>query len=62
MGEGHPERRRETVIPVPYNDLATLRRVFEREGEHIAAVIIEPILGNAQGILPQQGFLDGSGR
>ncbi len=58
-GRGIPEAIKETVIPAVYNDLDGLRRIFEREGDHIAAVIIEPILGNAQGILPQQGFLDG---
>ncbi len=58
-GRGIPRAVAETVIPVPYNDLETLRRVFEREGEEIAAVLIEPVLGNAQGILPQEGFLAG---
>lgn len=58
-GRGIPEAIKDTVIPAVYNDLDGLRRIFEREGEHIAAVIIEPILGNAQGILPQQGFLEG---
>lgn len=58
-GRGIPEAIKETVIPVPYNDLVTLRRVFEDEGEQIAAVLIEPMLGNAQGILPRPGFLAG---
>ncbi len=58
-GRGIPAAITETVIPVPYNDLETLRRVFERDGEDIAAVIIEPVLGNAQGILPREGFLAG---
>ena len=58
-GRGIPEAIKETVIPAVYNDLDGLRRIFEREGEHIAAVIIEPILGNAQGILAQPGFLEG---
>jgi glutamate-1-semialdehyde 2,1-aminomutase len=56
FGRGIPQVITETVIPVPYNDLATLRRVFERDGDDIAGVIIEPILGNAQGILPSPGF------
>src|SRR5215210_3720785 len=55
-GRGIPAAITETVIPVPFNDLATLRKVFEREGESIAAVIVEPILGNAQAILPAEGF------
>ena len=58
-GRGIPEAVTQTVIPVPYNDLATLRRVFEAEGDDIAAVIIEPVLGNAQGILPKDGFHEG---
>jgi glutamate-1-semialdehyde 2,1-aminomutase len=47
------------VTPVPFNDLHTLRRVFERDGDDIAAVIIEPVLGNAQAILPREGFHEG---
>jgi glutamate-1-semialdehyde 2,1-aminomutase len=58
-GRGIPEAIKETVIPAVYNDLDGLRRIFEREGDQIAAVIIEPILGNAQGILPHRGFLEG---
>jgi glutamate-1-semialdehyde 2,1-aminomutase len=58
-GRGIPEAVTQTVIPVPYNDLATLRAVFEREGDDIAAVIVEPVLGNAQGILPRDGFHQG---
>ena len=58
-GRGIPQAITETVIPSPYNDLDALRRVFERDGEDIAAVIIEPVLGNAQGIMPQPGFLEG---
>lgn len=59
FGRGIPEAITDTVIPVPYNDLETLRRVFERYGDTIAAVIIEPILGNAQGIRPAEGFHQG---
>jgi glutamate-1-semialdehyde 2,1-aminomutase len=58
-GRGIPQIITETVIPAPYNDLEVLRRIFEREGESIAAVLIEPVLGNAQGITPRAGFLDG---
>jgi glutamate-1-semialdehyde 2,1-aminomutase len=58
-GRGIPKQITETVIPVPFNDLETLRRVFERDGDDIAGVIIEPILGNAQAILPREGFHQG---
>lgn len=55
-GRGIPSAVADTVIPVSYNDTATLQRVFEAEGDDIAGVIIEPVLGNAQGILPREGF------
>ena len=35
---------------------SVLRRLFEERGEEIAAIIVEPVLGNAQGILPKPGF------
>jgi glutamate-1-semialdehyde 2,1-aminomutase len=58
-GRGIPRAVSETVVPAVYNDLVGLRRILERDGERIAAVLIEPLLGNAQGILPRPGFLEG---
>jgi glutamate-1-semialdehyde 2,1-aminomutase len=55
-GRGIPEAVADTIIPARYNNLALLRRLFERDGADIAAVIVEPVLGNAQGILPEPGF------
>jgi glutamate-1-semialdehyde 2,1-aminomutase len=55
-GRGIPEAVARTVIPARYNEMAVLRRIFERQGDDIAAIIVEPVLGNAQGILPRPGF------
>ena len=55
-GRGIPQAIAETIIPAPFNDLDFLRRLFERRGEEIASVIVEPVLGNAQGIQPAPGF------
>ena len=55
-GRGIPQAVAETIIPARYNNLEVLRRLFEREGHDIAAIIVEPVLGNAQGIMPQPGF------
>ena len=55
-GRGIPDAVADTIIPARYNNLALLRRLFEEQGYDIAAVIVEPVLGNAQGILPQDGF------
>ena len=55
-GRGIPEAVARTIIPARYNNLEFLRRLFEREGDDIAAIIVEPVLGNAQGIMPKPGF------
>ena len=55
-GRGIPEAVANTIVPARFNNIERLRRLFERQGEDIAAVIVEPVLGNAQGILPQEGF------
>jgi glutamate-1-semialdehyde 2,1-aminomutase len=55
-GRGIPSEIAKTVIPARYNNIEFLRRLFERQGEDIAAIIVEPVLGNAAGILPQPGF------
>ena len=55
-GRGIPGAVADTIIPARYNDIGALRKIFERHGEEIAAIIVEPVLGNAQGIMPQEGF------
>jgi glutamate-1-semialdehyde 2,1-aminomutase len=42
-----------------YNDLDAVRALFERQGDDIAAVIVEPVAGNMGLVLPQPGFLEG---
>ncbi len=55
-GRGIPDAVADTIIPARFNNIEFLRRLFERQGSDIAAVIVEPVLGNAQGILPKEGF------
>src|SRR3954463_11576142 len=55
-GRGIPSAVADTMIPARYNNIERLRRLFERQGKDIAAVIVEPPLGNAPAILPQPGF------
>ncbi len=55
-GRGIPDAVADTIIPARYNDIERLRRLFEERGEEIAAIIVEPVLGNAQAILPRPGF------
>src|SRR5581483_5100742 len=55
---GIPGELAETLIVVPWNDPEALERVFAQRGEEIAAVITEPIMGNAGGIMPAPGYLE----
>ena len=45
------------TIAVSYNDADAIRAVMEREGDQIAAVIVEPVAGNMGLVLPRQGYL-----
>ena len=45
------------TITVPYNDADAIRAVMEREGDAIAAVIVEPVAGNMGLVLPRQSYL-----
>ncbi len=44
---------------LPFNDLAAVKAYFEAEGKHVAAVIVEPVVGNMGLVPPQPGFLEG---
>lgn len=47
------------TITVTYNDLDEVERVFAEQGHNIAALIVEPVTGNMNCILPEPGFLEG---
>lgn len=55
---GIPELVRELVVVREYNDTAGVRDVLAREGDSIAAVILEPVFHNAGAVLPEPGFLE----
>lgn len=47
------------VITVPFNNLDALNAALERWGDDIAAVMVEPIVGNFGMVMPKPGFLEG---
>lgn len=47
------------TITVPYNDLEGAKLAFEKFGEEIAAIIVEPVAGNMGVVPPIDGFLEG---
>ncbi|BBH19204.1 glutamate-1-semialdehyde 2,1-aminomutase 2 [Paenibacillus baekrokdamisoli] len=56
---GVPESVASHTLTVPYNDLASVQVAFEKFGEEIACIIVEPIAGNMGVVPPLPGFLQG---
>jgi glutamate-1-semialdehyde 2,1-aminomutase len=54
---GIPPQESALTISVPYNDIETIQQVFEQNRAEIAAVIVEPVVGNSGTIPPAKGFL-----
>lgn len=52
-----PETAKET-IQIPFNDPEAATAVFEEHGDAIAAVMVEPLLGNMGCIHPISGYLE----
>jgi glutamate-1-semialdehyde 2,1-aminomutase len=55
---GVPESVVANTITAPYNDFDSIRLAFEKFGEEIAGVIVEPIAGNMGVVPPLPGFLE----
>lgn len=56
---GVPKGATQDTLVCPYNDLDAVEKIFAQHGSEIAAIIIEPIAGNANFIRPLPGFLEG---
>ena len=55
---GVPKAFADTTIALPFNALDAVQKVFRQMGEEIAAVIVEPVVGNMGCVPPQPGFLE----
>jgi len=58
QSSGIPRSIRDLVITLPFNDFTLLEETVERNWPQVAAIIVEPILGNVASIEPRPGFLE----
>jgi glutamate-1-semialdehyde 2,1-aminomutase len=56
---GVPEEIAQLTMALPYNDLAVVEAAFMDFPDEIAAIILEPVVGNAGCIPPAAGYLQG---
>ncbi|MFW6374819.1 MAG: glutamate-1-semialdehyde 2,1-aminomutase [Guyparkeria sp.] len=56
---GVPKAFADLTTTVEYNNLEQVREVFAEVGEEVAAIIVEPVVGNMNCIPPEPGFLEG---
>ena len=56
---GVPAAIAELTMNLPFNDLDALAAAFAAHGARIAAVIVEPVVGNMNCVPPAPGFLEG---
>ncbi|MDD5473725.1 MAG: glutamate-1-semialdehyde 2,1-aminomutase [Candidatus Methanoperedens sp.] len=54
---GVPKDFTKNTLQVPYNDIGAMTEAIEAYKKDLAAVIIEPVLGNIGPILPRKGYL-----
>lgn len=55
---GVPKSATSDTLTSPYNDIETVKSLFEANKGEIAAIILEPVVGNSGFIPPNPGFLE----
>ncbi|KZX16200.1 glutamate-1-semialdehyde 2,1-aminomutase [Methanobrevibacter cuticularis] len=55
---GIPEDTTKNTLSVPFNDQTALSNLIAREKDEIAAIIVEPVMGNIGCVEPKEGFLE----
>ena len=54
---GVPKDTTKNTIVLPFNDIELLEKAVDQNRGEIAAVILEPVIGNAGVVLPKDGYL-----
>ncbi len=54
---GIPAETTENTILAPFNDESAVEDIVKKEGDDLACIILEPIIGNSGCVLPKKGYL-----
>ena len=55
---GIPHHVRDLIIPLAFNDFEALERTVRDHGHEVAAIMVEPMMGNLASIMPAKGWLE----
>ena len=55
---GVPKSFCDTTIALPYNSIEAVEEAFRAHGSRIAAIIVEPVVGNMGCVPPRSGYLE----
>ncbi|ABM80688.1 glutamate-1-semialdehyde 2,1-aminomutase [Hyperthermus butylicus] len=55
--KGIPEEVAKLTLVAKYNDIESVEKIMSKHGDEVAAIIVEPVAGNAGVIPPKKGFL-----
>jgi len=56
---GVPSDLAKHTLTLEYNNLDSVKALFSKMGEEVGCIIVEPVAGNMNCILPKEGFLQG---
>lgn len=54
---GVPQAIAQLTLTAPFNDLTAVKQILKKHGKRIAAVIVEPVVGNSGVLVPAHDFL-----
>ena len=58
FSNGIPKAMQKLLVTIPFNDLEATERILRKNAKELAALILEPVMGNAGCLLPRDNYLN----
>jgi glutamate-1-semialdehyde 2,1-aminomutase len=58
FSNGIPKAMQDLLVTIPFNDLEATEKILRKNAKDLAALILEPVLGNAGCLLPRDHYLN----